>query len=131
GRFLTRLNERSAALVQRLPGASIMQPDAEHCATIGATLARMHTAGSDFPHFRANTRGHAWWTHTAAEVMPCLGSSDAELLAAEVAFQKSRQCVDLPRGVIHADLLRDNALFREGELTGVIDFYYACNDVLL
>lgn len=131
GCFLTRLNGRSAALVQRLPGKSAMRPQAHHCATIGTTLARMHIAGGSFRRFRANTRGRDWWTRTAEEVKPCLGREEAELLSGEVAWQARNQKPGLPRGVIHADLFRDNALFQGDELTGVIDFYYACNDVLV
>jgi homoserine kinase type II len=143
GRFLTCLNGRPTALVQRLPGASIMHPEPRHCGIVGATLARMHAASQSFERSRANSRGRAWWSATSRELLPRLSPSDAELLRDEVAFQDAFNDAGLPLGVIHADLFRDNALFvHEGQsghegpsaddkLTGVIDFYYACNDVLV
>jgi homoserine kinase type II len=64
-------------------------------------------------------------------LLPLLTEEDAALLRAEIAFQANYQMPDLPQGVIHADLFRDNALFEGNELCGIIDFYYACNDALL
>ena len=60
--------------------------------------------------------------------MPC---EDATFLANEIEFQKSNRDADIPRGVVHADLFRDNALWDGDMLSGIIDFYYACDDVLL
>ena len=56
---------------------------------------------------------------------------DAELIRSEIRYQSSKKFLKLPRGVIHGDLFRDNVLFVDHALTGIIDFYYACNDVLL
>jgi homoserine kinase type II len=131
GEFLAHLHGRPAALVQRLPGSSVMQPGVSHCRTIGVMLARLHAAGASFKRYRANSRGSAWWQPTSRTLIPRLGAQEAELLATEVDFQADQQQNDLPRGVIHADLFRDNALFQGGQLTGIIDFYYACNDVLI
>lgn len=131
GFFLTRLNCRPAALVQRLPGASIMRPLATHCSTIGATLAHLHAAGANFDRTRQNSRGPEWWTRTSRVLVSRLNDDDAALLEDEVAFQAQNRQAVLPRGVIHADLFRDNALFKDDVLTGIIDFYYACNDALI
>lgn len=131
GCFLARLNERPTALVQRLPGASVMSPEASHCRIIGDTLAHMHAAASDFGRFRSNSRGPEWWTQTSEVLASRLDAADAALLEEEVAFQAEMRQQGLPQGVIHADLFRDNALFLHGQLTGIIDFYYACNDALL
>lgn len=132
GQYLHRIKGKPAALVNCLPGSSIDQPDADDCAAVGRELARLHLAGQSFTRQRPNSRGPRWWRDTARVVMPYLTAEDAELLRAELYHQSLFRLNDLPRGIIHGDLFRDNALFdTEGVLTGIIDFYYACHDVLL
>ncbi|MGC9457533.1 MAG: homoserine kinase [Halothiobacillaceae bacterium] len=128
GNYLRVLNEKPAALVQRLSGRSVDDPEPAHCAAVGAALAHLHLAGADYPSHRAPDRGPAWWFKTAGQLMPRLDEADRELLESELAYQRGHRADDLPRGVIHADLFRDNALFDGDELTGIIDLYYACND---
>ncbi len=131
GAYLRSLRDKPAALVQRLAGANVEQPTAAQCTTVGAALGDMHTAGQSYSGSRNNDRGPHWWKTTAQKVMPQLTHDDAELLSSELHFQTQFQAYDLPRGVIHADLFRDNVLFVGESLTGMIDFYYACNDALL
>ena len=131
GRYLRTLNGKPAALVQRLPGHNVEAPNPVQCAELGKAVGHMHVVGQDFPGRRDNPRGPHWWAETAAKVLPRLAPDAARLLEAELAFQRQHAHDALPRGVIHADLFRDNALFVGDRLTGIIDFYYACNDVLL
>ncbi len=127
GLYLQRLNGKPAALVQRLIGASVDQPTPIQCHAIGEQMGRMHVASDQFGMHRDPARGPKWWESTAAEVMPKLSLSDQALLNAELDYQRHVDYRDLPFGVIHADLFRDNALFVGDRLTGIIDFYYACN----
>ena len=131
GQFLSHLCGRPAALVQKLDGITISEPDVEQCRAIGKLLGDLHQAGQSFRLQRANNRGPVWWTETAAAVMSKLGAEDAAMLADELAFQAKLARESLPQGVIHADLFRDNALYSGMQPTGVIDFYFACNDALL
>ncbi|MEW6353219.1 MAG: homoserine kinase [Pseudomonadota bacterium] len=131
GHYLQTLKNKPAALVQRLSGGAVEHPSPAQCAALGAALGHLHVAGLSFTGQRANDRGPAWWKTTAVKVLPFLSDADAELLSAELHFQAQARRSELPRGVIHADLFRDNALFTGDTLTGIIDFYYACNDVLL
>lgn len=125
GTRLRELKGRPAALVMRLPGASVARPDSTHCRAIGAAMARMHLATLDFNHQRANDRGPAWRAEVAQLVAPRLDDADRALLWDAVTEFQDDQFAGLPGGVIHADLFRDNALFEAGRLTGLIDFYYA------
>ncbi len=131
GNYLRELNGKPAALVMRLNGRGIDSPNTEQCSAIGHALALLHLAGQKFQGQRDNDRGPHWWRTTRDAVFAHLSSEDRAILEEELAFQTSHRFDSLPRGVIHADLFRDNALFDGDSLTGLIDFYYACNDVLL
>ncbi|MFP5344986.1 MAG: homoserine kinase [Gammaproteobacteria bacterium] len=131
GRYLTALCGKPAALVRRLKGSDVREPGAAHCAALGKALGHLHRVGVSFSGRRDNDRGPVWREATARKVLPCLNPEDAALLREELHYQKQNPCRGLPQGVIHADLFRDNALFVDSELTGIIDFYYACNDILL
>ena len=130
-RYLQHLNGKPAALVTRLPGRSLEAPAAAHCAELGALLGRMHLAGRSYAAYLENPRGPKWWRVAAREVTPFLDSRKRLLLEDEMAFQAQRRFPDLPRGPVHADLFRDNALFEDGRISGVIDFYFAGIDCLL
>jgi homoserine kinase type II len=129
--FLGTLNGKPAALVTRLPGKSVDRPDAAECRELGALLARMHLAGRSYPAYQENPRGPKWWRAAAADVRPFIDARRRALLDAELAFQAQHRFADLPRGPVHADLFRDNALFEAGRLSGVFDFYFAGVDCLL
>jgi len=131
GRFLSALNGKPAALVTRLPGASVEAPTQAHCAALGRLLARMHLAGQSYAGTLENPRGRKWWRVAAREVRPFLTHAQAALLDEELRFQSLYRFPDLPRGPVHADLFRDNALFEDDSLSGVIDFYFAGIDCLL
>ena len=129
--LLATLNDKPASIVSCLAGSSVDEPEPMHCAQVGEALADIHLAGKTFPVQRANPRGAAWWKTIAQQLVPFLDSEAAQLLNDEIRFQALHRLQDLPRGVIHADLFRDNVLFDGVRLTGVIDFYFACHDAWL
>jgi homoserine kinase type II len=131
GNFLRELNGKPAALVSFLPGQDVASPAPGHCAQAGAMLADIHLAGSSYPGRMDNPRGPQWWRKAMPEIAPFLGAGDLKLLEDEVRFHSVERFLDLPQGAIHADLFRDNVLFDNGRVSGVIDFYFACTGAWL
>jgi homoserine kinase type II len=131
GSFLGELNGKPACIVTRLSGRPVQHPDVEHCAEVGELLGEMHLAGKSFPSHMNNWRGSSWWKTFVPEVRPHLTGEAAALLQSELEFQLRQEHGALPRGAIHGDLFRDNVLFFENRIAGVIDFYFACDEALL
>jgi len=129
GRILHTVQNKPAALVNRLSGHSELNPSPAHCAALGCMLARLHVVGRDFDAHQPNLRGLDWWNNTVPVVLPHLNASQRTLIQSELAYQnhvaQSAAYSALPRGPIHADLFRDNALFEGERLSGVFDFYFA------
>ncbi|MDD2728895.1 homoserine kinase [Malikia sp.] len=129
GEILHKLKGKPAAVVNRLKGRSELAPQPDHCAQVGAMLARMHLAGQDYPRSQPNLRGLDWWNETVPVVLPHLAPEQASLLQSELAYQNhvaaSASHEALPRGPVHADLFRDNVMFDQGRLSGFFDFYFA------
>lgn len=133
GQNLSRLAGRPAALVTFLEGFWVRRPTPEHCAAVGGALAKLHLGGEGFALKRANALGLGGWrplyerfADRAAEVAPDL----KPLIEGELAFLEKSWPRGLPDGVIHADLFPDNVFFIGDKLSGLIDFYFACNDAL-
>lgn len=131
GLYLRTLKNKPAALVERLNGGSLLETQITHCQQIGDAMGKMHTAGLSYTAKNENSRGHHWFAQTAKQLHEKLDADDLELLDREIAFQKSNRNYALPHGVVHADLFKDNTLWENDTLSGIIDFYYACDDVLL
>ena len=134
GAVLRQLCGRPAAITSFLTGVWLRRPQPGHCAALGEALARLHLAGLDYAPERANALSLDSWRplfekcHAGADgVVPGLSAEvSASLERIEAEWPR-----DLPRGVIHADLFPDNVFFERDRLSGLIDFYFACNDALV
>jgi len=131
GKQSTKINGRPAALVSFLTGLSVRRPDVGHCASAGDALARLHAAGADFAIRRPNALGISGWRELVEKTAS--GADGIERGLREVIASADREAnarwpTGLPSGVIHADLFPDNVLFTNAQVSGLIDFYFACND---
>ena len=133
GELLGELSGRPAALISFLEGMWLRKPEAKHCREVGKALAAMHLAGEGFEIKRPNALSVDGWKvlwdkseDRADEVEKGLKQE----IRPEIDYLAAHWPKDLPAGVIHADLFQDNVFFLGDELSGLIDFYFACNDLL-
>jgi homoserine kinase type II len=133
GAALRQVCGRHAAVTTFLPGVWPRRVRQEHCGPVGAALASLHRAGADYLPTRANALGPQGWAPLldrargrADEVQPGLAAELDSALGAILADWPGH----LPTGHIHADLFPDNVFFLDGQLSGLIDFYFAATDIL-
>ena len=149
GQFIGELNGKPALLVTCLPGESVVHVSPMQCGQVGAALAQLHHAGQGFTQRMLNPRGPHWWKSYLQLLRRKVSPAELRLIESEIHFQAQHAHTDLPRGVIHGDLFRDNVLFervdntggvndspgnissKHGRIGGVIDFYFAGDDALL
>ena len=133
GAALHNLCGRPAAVVSFLDGISPRRVQAGHCAALGKALAQLHLAGVSFPMTRPNALSVSGWRPLFDACRP---DADRVLAGLEVEIERELAAIerewpeDLARGIIHADLFPDNVFFQGDRLTGIIDFYFACNDIV-
>ena len=133
GDWVGSLNGRPAAVIEWLPGGWLRDPSRAEIEAAGATLARLHLEARSFPIQRANPVGPSVWRVLADRSATMAGGEDREILGgveAALARLGDPWAEDLPRGPIHADYFPDNVLFENRQVSGVIDFYFGCTDLL-
>jgi homoserine kinase type II len=133
GEALGKLAKRPAAMVTFLEGVWPRRPSAAHCLGVGGGLAKLHLAGADFPMKRKNSLSVAGWSGLYQQASARADNVHRNLsgtIAAELAHCEKLWPENLPHGIIHADLFPDNVFFLGNELSGLIDFYFACTDTL-
>ena len=133
GRILRELAGRPAVLISFLEGVWIRRPDVVHCGELGTALAKFHLAGLDFPMRRENDLSLSGWRSLFEDIRDAADSVIPGLhnvIADELDFLAAQWNNDLPASVIHADLFPDNVFFLGDKLSGLIDFYFACNDMM-
>ena len=134
GDRLFTIKEKPAALFKRIQGSTLSLISIEACRQMGDALGKMHVATQTYQGLeRENHRWNSWWEDNVDRVIDLVSEDHQSTLRDQVV--RSRSFVDaaksLPQGIIHGDLFCDNALFHEGNLSGIIDFYNACNGSLL
>jgi len=133
GEALGELAGRPAAIVTFLEGMWIRRPQVHHCAAVGKALAELHLAGEGFAIRRPNALSVPGWRplyERARDRADTVANGLAATIAGELDHCERNWPKDLPAGVIHADLFNDNVFFLQNRLSGLIDFYFACNDIL-
>lgn len=135
GKTLTIVAERPAAIIEFLDGRSIKRIHPEHCALLGKSLADLHVHSANFAIERKNALSASSWRELFERSKTSVknnqfSAKELQEIETELSYLEQNWPTDLPKGVIHADLFPDNIFFLNGAVSGVIDYYFACNDFL-
>lgn len=130
---LGHLQGRPAAIISFLEGMEVSHPTPEQCHMAGVTMAEMHQKAEGFAITRPNALAPSGWpalVESGKQGADTVEAGLAALITSELEHAQNNWPTDIPDGVIHADMFKDNVFFLDGQLSGVIDFYFACNDYL-
>ena len=128
GQALGLLKEKPALMVSFLDGKEKVIRSPKSCYLVGQYLAKLHLTANNFPQLNKNTRGLDWMSDMYLNLKKYLSLEDQGILELEINYHKEMDKVELPEGIIHGDLFKDNVLFLNDKVSGFIDFYYACNE---
>ena len=124
---------KALALIEFLPGVSVSHPTPAQAHAVGVALAQIHLAAADYPADRINGLGLKEWkalaTDCGREGLASIDSGLADVVESELELLERKWPASLPHSVIHADLFPDNVLMLGDEVSGLIDFYFACTDI--
>ena len=133
GEAIGELANKPATIVSYLEGIAVDQPSEEQFGEAGKTIAQLHKITEGFEMKRKNALNMDGWKKLVADID---GRADEvedglqKMIQDEMKYLERQWVVNLPTGVIHADFFKDNVFFIDGNLSGVIDFYFACDDLL-
>ena len=130
GIIVQTLRKKPAALLTKIPGKVHEEINENQLRALGFALAKMHELSKSFNGHKENNRNLSWMKKTYQSISDCLNDSVKNLISEELIYLQDLPS-DLPKGIIHADLFRDNVLFEDDTIGGIIDFYYACTDYFI
>jgi len=120
------IQNKPAAIIEKLSGSSISNVNENQCAEVGGLLANFHILGDGFEDYLKDSRDLTWRKDAYTKLKKVLLPDEEELIEDALVVQQEFNDFALPKGIIHADLFRDNIFFKDEKISGVIDFYFAC-----
>ncbi len=131
GCSIHEIADKPALLFPLVQGIHLDKPTLQEINQVGSTLAKIHLQCLALSYDRANPHGLKWMKQALSVTESTLLQDDKKLIEQQIQVRSKLESLKLPRAVIHADLFRDNVLFRDGELVGIVDFYGAGTDCLI
>jgi len=132
GILLHDVSGKPGAIFTFLEGKSTRSITPEHLAELGTAMAQLHLAAKDFPSHNANDFSLPRWQemyHQLKDKIDTIKPGLAKEIGEHLHWLEGNWPIDLPSGIIHGDLFPDNVFFKDGKVSGLIDFYFACHDM--
>ena len=126
----SELEGKPAVIAEFVHGANIPNPSASHCQQFGSAIAKLHAAAGGFARKMANPRNHGWRMDAASKMRVRLPGEQQQLLDNAMKIDTHAAAAKLDVAACHCDLFRNNVLWEDGSIAGIIDFYFAGDDSL-
>ena len=129
--IISLLCNKKAIIISFLEGKKIDNPQSHHCLQVGKMISKFQQITKSFDNTRKNTLGINKWKFIFSKCLEVINHDFKDLIEPiknELNYLQQCWPKNLPQGIIHGDLFKDNIFFKNGKLTGLIDFYFSCND---
>ena len=129
GEIINSIKNKKAVIISFIEGNKIDKPNINECNEIGKMLGNLHNLTINFNESRQNSLDIKEWKNLLSK---CTKNEDKKFdivlkeVENEIDFLESVWPKNIPSGVVHADLFKDNVFFKDEKITGVIDFYFSC-----
>tara|TARA_X000000368_G_scaffold270868_1_gene214748 strand:- start:248 stop:1198 length:951 start_codon:yes stop_codon:yes gene_type:complete len=133
GSAINNIKNKSAAIISFLNGNQLKKILPIHCKEVGAMIARLTNITKSSKFKRSNSLNLSDWEKIFKKCKKCnnkLYKEYFEILDKEFIFLKNKWPSNLPKAIIHGDLFQDNIFFIKDKISGVIDFYFSCEDFI-
>ena len=131
--IINKLKDKNAVIISFLQGENLTNVMPEHCYELGLKIAKFTNITKNLNLSRPNSVGYKTWVSIYENFKNINNESYQEyfqILSKELIFLKNNWPTNLPTAIIHADLFIDNILFIKNKISGIIDFYFSCNDFI-
>ena len=130
---INKLKNKNAVIISFLDGENLSTIMPENCYELGSKIAEFTNITKKLKLLRANSLNYDSWVKIFESFKNINDNSYEEYFAVlneELIFLKNNWPNNLPTAIIHADLFVDNVLFQNNKISGIIDFYFSCNDFI-
>ena len=131
GNYISNILGKKAAIVSFLEGSAKKTLTPQNCYDVGIEVAKLHKITKKLSLNRKNSLSLNSWSELFERVeKDCskIHKNLPEIIKESLEEIKRNWPTKLPSGIIHADLFPDNIFFKNEKFTGIIDFYFSCND---
>ena len=131
--IINKFKEKNAVIISFLQGENLTNVMPEHCYELGLKIAKFTNITKNLNLSRPNSLGYETWVSIYDNFKNINNDSYEEyfeILSKELIFLKNNWPINLPTAIIHADLFIDNILFIKNKISGIIDYYFSCNDFI-
>jgi len=129
--IINLLCKKSAIIITFLEGKKIDEIEPIHCLQVGEMISQFQKITKNFVPKRKNGLLIYNWKKIFNKCLEIKNHKYINLIDTiknEFEYLEKKWPEFLPKGIIHGDIFKDNVFFKNNKLSGLIDFYFSCND---
>jgi len=131
GSYISDVLKKKASVVSFLEGNAKKNLNPNECYQVGNYTAKLHSITKNLNSKRENKLSVRSWREIFNKVKKDCSKIHGNLsqtIEKNLNDIEKNWPINIPSGIIHADLFPDNIFFKKNKLSGIIDYYFSCHD---